>query len=219
MKKDQIKKDLRKLFKSMDFISENFLNREDLSEKELQKYFDIYQQLGIAWEFLGLQCRHRKGYRRIKDGKMACKICGKIKDTDDLYYLLPKKGYKKIGIKLKPNSKRTFKNKQDAQIDYDTINFHGALIDVDVFNSYKSSITGCEINIAEDRIVRLKEDGIECSIDRHLVNIEMNKTEKKKLGKIYGGFPWEIQKKNLKKFPVIFDFDEDYRFLGLRILR
>jgi hypothetical protein len=30
MKKEQIKKDLKKLFKSMDFISENFLNKEFL---------------------------------------------------------------------------------------------------------------------------------------------------------------------------------------------
>jgi len=219
MKKEQIKKDLKKLFKSMDFISENFLNREDLTEKELQTYFDIYQQLGIAWEFLGLQCRHWEGYRKIKDGKMSCRICGMIKGADDFYYLLPKKGHKKVGNKLNPNSKKTFKNKRDAQIDHDTINFHGALIDVDVFNSYKSSMAGHEINIAADRIVRIKEDSIECWIDRHLVNIKMHKPQKKNRKKKYGGFPWEIRKKDLKNFPVIFDFDEDYRFLGLRILR
>jgi hypothetical protein len=38
-------------------------------------------------------------------------------------------------------------------------------------------------------------------------------------GKRYGGFPWEIKRKNLKHFPVIFDFDKKYRFLGLTILK
>lgn len=48
MTKEYVKKELKKLFKSMDFISNNFLNREDMNEKEFQTYFDIYQQLGIA---------------------------------------------------------------------------------------------------------------------------------------------------------------------------
>ncbi len=34
----------------------------------------------------------------------------------------------------------------------------------------------------------------------------------------YGGFPWDISKAKLKKFPVIFDFDEEYNLLGLTIL-
>ncbi len=47
----------------------------------------------------------------------------------------------------------------------------------------------------------------------------MNKTKKKNEKKKYGGFPWEIKKKDLKNFPVIFDFDKNYRFLGITILR
>jgi hypothetical protein len=39
----------------MDFISNNFLNREDI--KELQTYFDGYQHLGIAWKFLRFAMR------------------------------------------------------------------------------------------------------------------------------------------------------------------
>jgi hypothetical protein len=26
---------------------------------------EVYQQLGLAWEFLGLQCRHWDGFRRV----------------------------------------------------------------------------------------------------------------------------------------------------------
>lgn len=219
MTKKQVKKDLKNLFKSMDFISENFLNREDMNEKELQTYFNIYQQLGIAWEFLGLQCKHWEGYKKTRERKEACRICGKIKDVDDFYYLFPKKGIKRLGLKLRPNSKKTFETKKEAQIVNDTINFHGALVNVDVFNSYKSTLLGGKINIAADRIVELKEDGIECHMDQHLVKIKMNKTKEKKGEMKYGGFPWEIKREKLKKFPVIFDFDENYRFLGLTILR
>lgn len=203
----------------MDFISENFLNREGINKREFQTFFNIYQELGIAWEFLGLHCGHWEGYKKTRDQKETCKICGKVKGVDDFYYLLPKKGLKKLGIKLKPNSKKIFKNKIEAQIVNDAINFYGALVNVEVFNSYESTLMGDKINIAADRIVQVKEDGIECHIDQHLIKIEMNKTGKKKEKKIYGGFPWEIKKKGLKNFPVIFEFDEDYRFLGITILR
>jgi hypothetical protein len=66
MTKEYVKKELKKLFKSMDFISNNFLNREDI--KELQTYFDIYQHLGIAWEFLGLQCGHQEQQTILRSG-------------------------------------------------------------------------------------------------------------------------------------------------------
>ncbi len=41
----------------------------------------------------------------------------------------------------------------------------------------------------------------------------MDKKGKKPGKKKYGSFPWEIKKKDLKNFPVIFDFDENYKFL------
>jgi len=47
MTKKYVKKELKKLFKSMDFISENFLNREDMNEKELQTIL----RSGIPQEF------------------------------------------------------------------------------------------------------------------------------------------------------------------------
>ncbi len=219
MTKEQIKKELKSLFKSMDFVSKSFLNRKGIAEKKAQLFFNIYQQLGTAWEFLGLQCKHWEGYNKIKDGKEACKICGHIKGVDEFYYLLQKKGIKKIGMKLRPNSKKTFEDKRKAQIVNDTINFYGALVNVDVHNSYKSSLFGDKINIAAERGVSLKEYDIECHIDQHLISIKMNKGRKKFGKKKYGGFPWEIRKKDLKNFPVIFDFDEKYRFLGLTILK
>lgn len=223
MNKGQVKKEVKQqmnaLFKSMDFVSKNFLNNEKITKKELQVFFNIYQQLGLAWEYLGLQCSHWDGYKRTRDEKEACKICGKIRGTDDFYILLPKKGVKKLGVKVNPNSKKTFKNKKDAEIVNDTINFYGAVVNVDVHHSYKSNLFDNRINMAAERIVNVKEDNIECHINNHLIHIRLCDREKKSKGKKYGGFPWEIKKENLRHFPVIFDFDEKYRFLGLTILK
>lgn len=214
--KDKIKKELKSLFRSMDFVSDNFLNKEGISKKESQIYFNIYQQLGTAWEYYGLQCEHWDGYKNIRDKKEACKICGKIKGVNDIFYLLPREGRKKIGRKLKPNSKKTFNNKKNAKIICDAIDFHGASLNIDVHNSYKLSLLekNSKINMAAERIVTLKESDIECHIDQHFIYIKKHIGKKK-----YGGFPWEIKRKDLKNFPVIFDFDEKYQFLGLTILR
>lgn len=146
-------------------------------------------------------------------------MCGKIKGVEEFYYLLPNNGIKKLGKRLKPNSRKTFKTKKEATLVNDTIVFHGAFVNVDVHNSYKSSLLDREINIADERVVRLKESGVECSIDQHLIHIKMNKRKKPPGKKVYGGFPWEIKKQHLKNFPVIFDYDENYQFLGLSILR
>lgn len=202
----------------MDFISDNFLQNEKLGKKKLQIYFNIYQELGVAWEFLGLQCKHWDGYKRTRDKKEVCRICGKVKDADESYILLPQKGLKKIGVKSKPNSKRTFETKKEAEIINDTINFHGALINVDVHNSYKSKLFK-EINIADERIVRLREGNIECSIDNHLISIELLVKNKRTVRKTYGSFPWEIRRKDLHNFPVIFEHDNRHKFLGLTIFK
>jgi len=217
--KKELKRQLNDLFKSMDFVSNNFLDSEKMGEKEFQRFFRIYQQLGLVWEFLGLKCKHWDGYKKTRDKKEACKICGKVKGVDDFYILLPKKGPKKLGMKAKPNSKKTFETKKDAEVVNDTIDFYGGLVNVDVHNSYKSSVLGQGISIAAERIVNVKEGSVECSIDQHLVHVRLRYKDRKRGKKRYGGFPWEIKRKDLKHFPVIFDFDEKYRFLGLTILR
>lgn len=103
MKKDLVKEELKKLFKSLDFISKNFLNKKGISKKELNIFYNIYQQLGLAWEYLGLQCKHWDGYKKTKEADMCCKICGKIKGVDESYYMLPAKGLKIIGTDRLPS--------------------------------------------------------------------------------------------------------------------
>lgn len=221
MKKEELKRELKAIYKSLDFVSDNFLYKKKVSKKRSRMYFNIYQQLGTAWEFLGLQCKHWDGYKTTRDSNEVCRICGKAKNVGDDYYLLMKRGTKKIGSRLLPNSKKIFRNKADAKILNDTIDFHGAILNVDVNNAYKSHLLNKqhEITIAADRIVTLQENGIECRVDGHLIDIRMRRGKKMHAKKIYGGFPWEISKKHLKSFPVIFNFDYKYRFLGLSIIR
>jgi hypothetical protein len=47
---------------------------------------------------------------------------------------------------------------------------------------------------------------------------DRTRLEKKNRGPKYGGFAGELPKKLLRNFPVIFDYGEDGRFLGLTIL-
>jgi hypothetical protein len=126
----------------MDFVSNNFLDSEKMGKKEFQRFFRIYQQIGLTWEFLGLQYKHWDGYKKMRDKKGVCKMCGKVKGVDDSYILLSKKGPKKLGMKAKPKSKKTFEPKKDAEIVNDMIDFYGALVNVDVYNSYKSTVVG-----------------------------------------------------------------------------
>lgn len=97
-----------------------------------------------------MHCRHQEGYKKTRDKTEACKICSKVKDVDESYYLLPKEGIKKLGKRLKPDSRKTFKNKNEAKIVNDTIDFYGVLVNVDVHNSYKSSLFSREINDSVD---------------------------------------------------------------------
>jgi len=217
----RLKKVFRSLFKSMDFVCDNYLNKEGITKKDREVFADIYQQLGLAWEFLGLQCGHWDGYKKSRDKKEVCRICGKVKGVEEHYLLLPARETKLIGRHVKPNSKKTFTTRADAEIIKDSIQFHGAGLDVDVHNSYKAKFLKDkhEINMAAERIVTLKESGVECAISEHTIDIDVKKPEKKTGKQIYGGFAHELKKKDLKHFPVIFSFDDDYKFLGLTILR
>ena len=218
--KAQLKTDLKRVFRALDFVSKHLDGRRPPTATQ-HSYFDVYQGLGLAWEFLGLQCKHWDGYKRSRDGKQACRVCGQIKGAQDRYFLLNDNGVKRIGRRVAPTSKKTFSNKHKAQIVHDEIVFHGAHLGVDVHNSYKSNLLGKgrEITIAADRRVTLKESGVKCSVDEHVVDIEIENPDSKIRIPRYGGFPWEISREKLKSFPVIFRFDDGHRFLGLTILR
>ena len=220
MEKDRLKTEFRRLFESMDFVCDNYLNKEGVSGKERERFAEIYQQLGQIWEFLALKCKHWDGYKKTREEKEVCRICGTVKGVEESYILLPAKGPKKIGKTVSPNSGNTFPTKKEARIIKDSIRFHGALIDVDVHNSYKSNLfKEHEINIAAERNVTLTERGVECTIGKHRIDLDLEKPKRRGSKPPYGNFAFELRKKDLKHFPVIFKFDDDFKFLGLTILR
>lgn len=142
MNKMYLKKDLRNLFKTMDYIADKYLCKTRIRRKDIEIFYRIYQQLGLLWEFLGLQCGHWDGYKK-KEDKYLCKICGRVKGIEERHYLLPVKGEKVIGKMVRPGqSNKTFPAKKDAEIVNDKIAFHGAKLKVEVAtetkNMYKS---------------------------------------------------------------------------------
>jgi hypothetical protein len=216
--KKWLKKELKRLFKSMDFIYDNYLSDD---RREQGAYATIYQQLGIAWEYLELQCKHWDGYKVTKENREVCKICGKIKDMDETHIILPAKGHKKIGKKSVPTSKKIFKSKKVAKVIADSIDFHGARVKIDVHNAYKARMYGDKghVNLAAERIVELKESGVKCSVSPHRIDIQVAQDKRKKDKPNYSNFVFELRKKDLKRFPVILHFDESFKLSGLTILK
>ena len=219
--KAQLKTALKQVFRALDFVGKHVNDRRS-PKKRQASYFDVYQSLGLAWEFLGLQCEHWDGYKRNREGRELCRLCGKVKGIEERHYLIPVDRQKRIGVRATPTSNEIFANKKKAQVVRDDLRFHGARVTVDIHNAYKSTIFGKRhaINVAATRMVTLREDGIKCSIDQHVIDLKMAERPRAKGHKPpYGGFPWELSREKLKRFPVIFHFDDNYKFLGLTIIR
>lgn len=174
------------------------------------RFAELYQQLGMLWEFLGLQCRHWDGYRRNHSGTMLCRICGKLKGADEYWLLLPRKGNKSIGSKTIPTSDETFPHKRAAVMLSDSISFHGVQLSIDVQNAYRSRLLDRDITIASDRIVRFEEGGVECMSDTHTLRIKLRARDQKS-GLPYSAFPSELPRKLLKLFPILLEYDTHNR--------
>jgi hypothetical protein len=110
-----LKRKLRQLFRSMDFVSGHPALKR--AGPEAERLAEIYQQLGLAWEFLALQCRHRGGWRKTREGKFACKVCGLIRGASESWLLLPREGKKRIGHRAMATSMRTFPMNPEAEDD------------------------------------------------------------------------------------------------------
>ncbi|HUT33532.1 MAG TPA: hypothetical protein VNE39_08645 [Planctomycetota bacterium] len=219
--KARLKREFRSLFRSMDFVADNYLRGNDRPDKTVERFAEVYQQLGVAWEYLALHCKHWDGYRKAREGKMACRICGKIKGTDEHWLLLPGKGPKRIGRRATPTSKEVFPTEKQALVVADTIAFHGATLEVKVCNAHKSRLSrriARDITIAADRIIKLREGHVECWLDTHLVHVRWKPEPRGKRAPTYGAFPWELTKARLKNFPIILEHDAKGRFTGLTIL-
>ena len=212
-------RDIRRLFRSMDFVSRHPALKPDSAEA--RRFAEIYQQLGLAWEFLALQCKHKNGWRKSRDGKFACKVCGLIRGAKEHWFLLPCTGSKIIGRRATPSSKRTFPNRKAATVVNDSIDFHGAKLNVEVLNQHRCNdrwFRKHDWTIAADRLVRLQEGGIEIRFDSHFVGVKLRKHKRGEMPP-YSHFVWELPRKFLKKFPVMLEFDKHRRFTGLTIFK
>jgi hypothetical protein len=214
-----LKRDLRRLFRSMDFVSRHPALKRDSAEA--RRFSEIYQQLGLAWEFLALQCKHSDGWRKLRGEKSACKVCGLIRGTKEHWLLLPRGGKKIIGRHAMPNSKRKFSNRKAATVVNDTIDFHGAKLNVEVLNQHRCNdrwFRKHDWTISADRLVRLQEDGVEIRFDSHFVGVKLRKHKRGEMPP-YSHFVWELPRKLLKKFPVMLEFDKRRRFTGLTVFK
>lgn len=216
----KIRDEMVRLRRSMDFASQHPALLKYGAGKLGTQVAEIYQQLGLAWEFLGLQCLHWDGFAKAANGTETCKICGKVKSQGDAWLLLPKNGRKIVGRRLLPTSKKTFSSEEKARLLVDSIEFHGAKLKVEVQNAYRKSLFGKkrDITIAADRMVRLSEGDIECRFDTHTMQLRLlERGPRNRLP--FGAFPWELSRKQLKKFPIILEYDHQGRFLGLTLFR
>jgi hypothetical protein len=211
--------ELRRLFRSMDFVSRHPALKRGGPEAE--RFAEIYQQLGLAWELLALQCRHRGGWRKIREGKSACKVCGLIRGARESWLLLPREGKKRVGYRAMPTSKRTFPNRKAATVVNDAIDFHGAKLKVEVLNPHRSQsrwFRKRDWTIAPDRLVRLEEGGVEVRFDTCMVSVEVRKHKRGEMPP-YSHFVWELPRKLLRRFPVMLRFDKRRRFTGVEIFK
>lgn len=212
-----LKREFGRLFRSMDFVSRHPALKRHTAEA--RRLAEVYQQLGMAWEFLALQCNHPAGWRKTHEKKRVCKICGTVKGVRERWLLLRRDGNKTIGRRAGPNSKRTFENRRMATVVNDAVNFHGAKLHVEVLNLHRSRLfRRSDILCAAERIVSLAEGGIECRVDGHLVTIELRKHKRGEMPP-YGAFVWELPRKLLKNFPVMLEYDQRRRLVGLTIFK
>jgi hypothetical protein len=142
-----------------------------------------------------------------------------VNGVGECWLLLPRDGKKTIGCRAVPNSKRTFENRKMATVVNDTVNFHGAKLNVEVLNLHRSRLfSRSDILCAAERIVSLQEGGIEYRIDGHLASIELRKHKRGEMPP-YSAFVWELPRKLLKNFPVMLEYDKRRRFVGLTIFK
>ena len=213
----QLKRNIRQLLRCMDFLSRH--PALDKPGREGRALAEAYQQLGRAWELFALQCRHRSGWRKLKDGAQACKVCGTLKGTKETWLLLPRTGPKVIGRMSRPTTISILPTRKAATVLRDGMSFHGAQLSVEVLNPHKSRLFHTrDISVAADRLVELRESGVVCNLDDHTVRVRVGQRSRG-TEPPYGAFLSELPRKALAKFPVMVEYDRQGRFIGVLIFR
>jgi len=212
-----LQQQMRRLLRCMDFASRH--PALDQPGREGRRLAEIYQLLGLAWEMLALQCRHRAGWRKLKDGQQVCKICGTLKDSKARWRLLPNDRPKVIGRMARPTTKRILPNRQAATVVKDEVRFHGVRLSVEVLNSHQSRLFDRrDITIAADRLVELREDNLLLELSDWTIRLRTASHRPGK-GLPYSAFLSELPRKTLARFPVMVEYDRRGRFVGIVIFR
>ncbi len=216
-RKKQLQQQMRRLLRCMDFASKH--PALDQPGREGRMLAEIYQLLGQAWELLALQCPHRTGWRKLKDGAQVCKACGTRKGTQEKWLLLPRAGPKIIGHMSRPTSMQTLPTRKAATVVKDEIRFQGARLSVEVLNSHKSRLFDWrDITIAADRLIDLEEGDIRIKLSEHTIRLRQ-KSRRPLNGLPYSAFLSELPRKLLARFPVMVEYDRHGRFVGVVIFR
>ena len=111
--KAQLRPTLHGLSRSMDFVSRQpSLNRDTAESRRLA---EIYQQLGLAWEFLALQCRHREGWRELRDGHFVSELPRKrLKNFPVMLQFDKRRRFTGLVV-FKPNPEPQFANRKERK--------------------------------------------------------------------------------------------------------
>ena len=212
-----VRQNTQRVVRLMDYISKNHLTSKG---KNSAVFNDIYQMLGVAWNYYGLMCCHGKGHRLTKENREACRVCGKIKDTPEYEMLLPVRGPKSVGryIGSPKVASKSFDSRRKATLVEDSITFHGVKVKVHVHHSFPSDILGKNVSIAAGRELELNEKGIRVFADDYLVGLEFPNGKGGHKEK-YGSFAHELPKKLLAKFPIIYSYGPKGQFYGIKVFR
>ncbi len=97
----RLKSEFRRLRRLMDFASTHRSLNSPRSKLGRQ-LAEIYQQLGLVWEFLALQCRHEEGYRTTRPGDSVCRICGTVEGVREQWSLRLRGERKPVRKKTRP---------------------------------------------------------------------------------------------------------------------
>ncbi len=217
--KQRLKREIAAVMRSMDFVSEHPSLAKGGRGREAVLYSGIYQQLALAWDHLALQCRHWDGFRKKRGGARCCPVCGLVEGVEEPWLLLSRRGTKSIGQRTRPTSAETFASKKAATVLDDAIVFHGATLQVEVANPYRSDLfRDLPITVVAHRTVTLFEDGFECGIDEHMVRLR-TEPRRPKAEPPFGAFLSELPRKTLKSFPVMVEYDRRGRLVGLCLFR
>ena len=180
---------------------------------------------GAAWIFFrGIRPWTNRGgrdagWRKLKDGARACKVCGTLMGAKETRLLLPQTGPKVIGRMSRPTTKSILPTRKAATVLRDRMSFHGAQLSVEVLNPHKSRLFRTrDISVAADRLVELHESGVICKIDDHTVRVRVG-LRRRGSEPPYGAFLSELPRKVLAKFPVMVEYDRRERFIGVLIFR